>query len=131
MWFSFSRLVIEKQIELMQDKQQANQLATRFFIETGRRIILESKTVARSKGHGSPDRADATVLAWCGKTYPIFDSLPNHRPVEKKVTLEFLIKEIQMQRYNYSGIDRALKQGVTVVKRDNYAYGNINKILNH
>ncbi len=131
MWFSFARLVVEKQIELMKDKQQANQLATRFFIETGRRIILESKTVARSKGHGSPDRADATVLAWCGKTYPIFDSLPSHRPIESKVSLEVLIKQIHAKRYDYSGIDRALKQGVTAIKRDNYAYGNINKILNN
>lgn len=50
------------------DSVQTRQLASRYYKQsdsTGR-IILESKREARANGHGSPDRGDATVLAFSG-----------------------------------------------------------------
>jgi len=69
MWFNFARYAEEMQIRLIDDKLLRNQLASRYYKESGKTICLESKQQARAKGHSSPDRADATVLAWSDKPY--------------------------------------------------------------
>lgn len=73
MWFSFKRFVEERQVKLIKDSTLEAQLTNRYYRQqtgTGK-IILESKMEARKKGHPSPDRADATVLAWSKYYYPL------------------------------------------------------------
>ena len=64
MWFEFRKLCERGEIWLMDDLKLKKQLATRYYKITGGIHQLESKIDARAKGHTSPDRADATVLAF-------------------------------------------------------------------
>ncbi len=66
MWFRFKRLVEQRLFILDKDDAQLlAQLSSRYHREsdTNNKVYLESKQEARAKGHGSPDRADALVLA--------------------------------------------------------------------
>jgi hypothetical protein len=73
MWFNFKRFVEEFQVLLRYDKTSENQLSSRYYKlqPVSGKIILESKEEARRKGHPSPDRADAKVLAWCRYIFPL------------------------------------------------------------
>ena len=75
LWFNFARLVQESVVILpVDDHKLHDQLTSRYYHQqnvTGR-IALESKKEARAKGHSSPDRADALVLAFCGLTLADF-----------------------------------------------------------
>jgi len=64
MWFNFQRLL--PFLRLLNDKVQTNQLSSRYYKQSdaNAKIMLESKREAKANGHNSPDRADATVLAW-------------------------------------------------------------------
>jgi hypothetical protein len=66
LWWNFGILL--QHLRLKSDRTLVNQLSSRYYMQsrTNDRIILESKREARAKGHSSPDRADATVLAWAG-----------------------------------------------------------------
>lgn len=65
LWFKFGRLVEMGETILTTDERLKRQLSTRYYKQTdGNKILLESKLQARSKGHPSPDRADALVLAF-------------------------------------------------------------------
>lgn len=79
MWFNFKRYIEEFQIILIPDKEAEGQMSSRYYKiqPVTNKIILESKEEARRKGHPSPDRADARVLAWGRYIFP-FDYLTEH-----------------------------------------------------
>ena len=66
-WFNFKRLV-EECIPILpkDDTKLRDQLASRYYRQhvTSGKTIAEPKKEAKSKGHGSPDRADGVVLAF-------------------------------------------------------------------
>ena len=63
MWMNFERHL--NYIRLHDDPILRKQLASRYYkrSDTTGKLILESKREARANGHGSPDRADAAILA--------------------------------------------------------------------
>jgi hypothetical protein len=70
-YFRVARLIQENLINLeavKQDNRLMSQMTSRYYKQhdTNGKIVLESKKDARAKGHGSPDRADALVLAFSG-----------------------------------------------------------------
>ena len=65
LWFQFRKLMEHNEIILLDDNKLKGQLSSRFYkITPENKHQLESKTEARSKGHPSPDRADAVILAF-------------------------------------------------------------------
>jgi len=74
LWFNFERHL--DWLRIMPDATQRKQLCSRYYKQsnTNKRIILESKREARANGHGSPDRADATVLAFADLPLGYFSS---------------------------------------------------------
>lgn len=74
-WAKFARFVEECLIIPLDDKKQWEQLKTRRFKDrtTSDKLCLERKAEARADGHASPDRADATVLAFTDVTYSDLD----------------------------------------------------------
>jgi len=64
LWFSFRKLLEQNELWLVDDKKMKEQLATRFYTINNNVHQLESKLQARAKGHPSPDRADAVILAF-------------------------------------------------------------------
>lgn len=66
LWLRFAKLVEERQVILPKDNQKLlDQLSSRGYDQNDQgKFRLESKPEARLKGHGSPDRADAVVLAF-------------------------------------------------------------------
>jgi len=75
LWWNFSRHL--PHLILLPDKTQQNQLSSRYYKQQDRnqKIILESKREARAAGHSSPDRADATVLAFATLGVDYFQKL--------------------------------------------------------
>jgi hypothetical protein len=73
LWFEFKRYIEEGYMGLLPDQTQKNQFIGRYYKRSlqNSKIILESKKEARAKGHPSPDRADAAVIAWAGM--PLID----------------------------------------------------------
>lgn len=63
LWLNFERHL--ESLILLDDEVMKKQLASRYYkkSDTTGKILLESKREARAQGHGSPDRADAAVLA--------------------------------------------------------------------
>jgi len=63
LWMNYERHI--SNLILFDDALLRKQLASRYYkrSDTTGKIILESKREARANGHGSPDRADAAVLA--------------------------------------------------------------------
>jgi hypothetical protein len=78
LWFSFRKLLETNDLWLLDDKKTKEQLATRFYTVTDNKHQLESKINARSRGHPSPDRADAVILAFWD-----YESLTPNVKVEK------------------------------------------------
>lgn len=66
LWMNYERHL--PHLIMLDDPLQAKQLASRYYkiSDTSGKIILESKREAKANGHPSPDRADATVLAFSG-----------------------------------------------------------------
>lgn len=69
LWFRFS-LFAHLIVYPKDDDKLMTQLTNRYYKQhaTQGKLILEAKSDARAKGHGSPDRADALVLAYTGVT---------------------------------------------------------------
>ena len=63
MWMNYERHL--QYLRLFDDAVLRKQLSSRYYKRSDRtgKIILESKQEARAQGHGSPDRADAAILA--------------------------------------------------------------------
>lgn len=87
MWFNFKRLVelcfISGWNLLKKAGKFIEQLCNRYYkqTESNGKIYLESKKEARANGHGSPDRADALVLAF--SFYNVNDFLEEAESVEE------------------------------------------------
>mgnify|MGYP003108420393 FL=1 len=65
LWFGVGKLIEYGEIMVPRESKLRKQLASRYFVVTPQnKLQLESKKQARSKGHVSPDRADAFVLAF-------------------------------------------------------------------
>lgn len=75
MWFTLQRLL--PWLILLPDQTRKNQLASRYYKQSDltAKIILESKREAKAHGHHSPDRADATILAWANTPPNYFTEL--------------------------------------------------------
>lgn len=100
-WFRFNKLLENREILLPDDKRLREQLSTRYYKnqDLTNKIVLESKLQARSKGHPSPDRADATILAFSNYKSKLVDNEGKERvpaiprPAEPVRTGEFTMKE--------------------------------------
>lgn len=70
MWYHVKRLIELKQIHIPHEiPKLVYQLSNRYHLgldQTQGKIALEPKSIARAKGHASPDRADAFVLCFYG-----------------------------------------------------------------
>ena len=65
LWYSIARHIENAEIIIPTDVTLRKQLASRYYTITPQnKIQLESKRQAKAKGHASPDRADAFVLAF-------------------------------------------------------------------
>ena len=65
LWYSIARHIENAEIIIPTDVALRKQLASRYYTITPQnKIQLESKRQAKAKGHASPDRADAFVLAF-------------------------------------------------------------------
>lgn len=98
-WFHFRKLLENGEILLVNDERLKRQLSTRYYKQTEtNKLQLESKLQARSKGHPSPDRADALVLAFSGyrskfTTEGIELPMPAKKVDEQPIQPVFTIKE--------------------------------------
>lgn len=91
LWMNFASFIHNEEIifldhcnpSLEEDKRIA-QLANRYYKQSAQgKILLESKKDAKAKGHSSPDRADATVLAFTGLKAPYFSLLGGETAEQK------------------------------------------------
>lgn len=109
LWFNFKRYVEEGLVHILPDQQLKAQLSNRYYrrqLNTDK-IILERKEEAKAKGHPSPDRADACVLAWA------------NCPTIEQFQDEFLtIRKISSQKYGL----QVLNSEVPLVV-DEWTYG--------
>jgi hypothetical protein len=66
LWWNFKVLLEHHVVKLLPDRVLQSQLSNRYYRHQAltNRIVLEKKEEAKAKGHPSPDRADAAVLAW-------------------------------------------------------------------
>lgn len=94
-WWRVARLVEDCQLILLPDKRQMDQLSNRYYRRhvQSDRLIVEPKPEAKAKGHPSPDRADAAIMALCRLQMPT-DGVS--QAVKKKgYTMEELIREYE------------------------------------
>jgi hypothetical protein len=97
LWFRFRKLLEQNELWLVDDYKLRKQLSTRFYsITPENKHQLESKIQARSKGHPSPDRADAVILAFWDyegiSTAPVVDK-PFEQPTVTKARSGFTLNE--------------------------------------
>lgn len=74
LWMSFRSIVEHNLVSLPTEEDDPklwDQLSSRYYKQhaTTGKLVLEAKADAKAKGHGSPDRADAVVLSFCGLTH--------------------------------------------------------------
>ncbi len=76
LWFNFQRGLLEGCLMPINDPVLLGQLGNRYYRkhQQSGKIVLESKIEARKNGHGSPDRADAAVLAFARVSPHTFDT---------------------------------------------------------
>lgn len=99
LWFDFKRFIEEGYVKFLKDDKQLNQLCARYFHRKDNdKLILESKREARAKGHPSPDRADACVLAWKGLRYPLDWQLPKKEVDPQGLQASELIDHFRSRR---------------------------------
>lgn len=105
MWFQFARLIESCCIVLPKDDTKLiHQLTSRYYTQhkSSGRIILEAKREARAKGHGSPDRADALVLAFTGLTVDDFLGVPKRKKSVKShfVSQDELVEMMDTKKFS-------------------------------
>ncbi len=101
LWYNFKRFIEEYQVMFklneagQMDEALFNQISHRYSKLTPTKLLkLESKAEARKQGHPSPDRADAVVLAWAGRVYPLPEILGSkpavviENPADRQLRLE-------------------------------------------
>lgn len=127
MWFNFAEILPD--IVLIDDEVQTRQLANRYYNQGGvnEKLTLESKKEAKSKGHPSPDRGDATVIAFANKRYPYVANkecyVGSGEKPRERLTLEQLIAEHEKQKFGFAD-DRREIQPVRNISLGGY-YGDI------
>lgn len=113
MYFRFRDLVVNCMVIFgVDDDKLMSQLTSRYYTQhkISAKIVLEAKRDARAKGHGSPDRADALVLAFTGITVEVmrdliaeFQGKPRIKtqakgiPTTREVSKMAIVKEDAMQ----------------------------------
>jgi hypothetical protein len=82
LWFNFSTFIHpNEEVILLDDPVLLDQLANRYYVQASKsKIKLESKKEAKANGHPSPDRADATVLAFTDIQAPLFSLSTEYIP---------------------------------------------------
>lgn len=102
LWFNFKRFIEEYQVHFLTDSKGQmdeilfSQLVHRYTRkqDNTKLVKLESKQEARKNGHPSPDRADAVILAWTGRVYPLPEitgtkpAIVMESPEDRKTRLE-------------------------------------------
>ena len=91
MWTQYARLVETGKVIVPNDEKLHQQLTTRNLGHNAKgKLMVESKDKMRERGLGSPDRADAVILAFCGIGTTMEDYLAKHG---KRVTFADLDDE--------------------------------------
>lgn len=108
MWFQFAKLIEHGCVVLpTKDNKLISQLTSRYYrqhLTTGK-IILEAKREAKAKGHGSPDRADALVLAFTGLTVDDFSGVKRAPVVTRKaISQDELVSLMDDRKFKSAGI---------------------------
>ena len=109
-WFNFQRIA-DKLLFAIKDETLRNQLANRYYTMQQGKAKLEDKRKARSIGHRSPDRADATILAFVGRWDNYLydegdrDSMLGSKRVPERLTQQELLELMEMQKF--SGLVRS------------------------
>lgn len=118
LWFKFSTYIVSGELIMMDDSMLREQLSNRFYRQqsVSGKNILESKREAKAKGHPSPDRADATVLAFTDVPIgPYFSLLGDEKAVPKDkplITQQDLVE--MMDRFKFREFDREVREKVTM-----------------
>lgn len=104
LWFRFAQMLPD--LHLIDDEICESQLVNRYYKINDRsgQILLESKQQARAKGHPSPDRADARVLAFAGRNHETFitDLVEETKPKEKKIEIfSGKMSDLEAQRLDF------------------------------
>lgn len=102
LWFHFAELLKKHEIILLRDDKLIKQLSGRYYkIDINNIHRLLSKLEQRSKGYRSPDRADATVLAfWDYKSTIVADSLEEEkRPFKTPTVVAKPISSFDLRSY--------------------------------
>lgn len=88
MWFNFKRMLELDLVSGLDNRKQEHkvlidQLSSRYYVQSdsSAKIALESKQKARANNHGSPDRADALVLAF--SFYNVMDLFESGKNVDE------------------------------------------------
>lgn len=116
MYFSLANFVNNLEIVLLNDQILIEQLANRYYKQSGvgSKILLESKKEAKANGHPSPDRADATVLALNDIQSPHFINLGEkgkEEPAKKQgITHKELVEYMDQRRFEGLGKVRVREQ---------------------
>lgn len=82
LWFNFKLFVENYHVQLKLDNLTTSQLTNRYYRiqpQSGK-LQIEPKPEAKKKGHPSPDRADAVVLAWSRYFFPCEDIIYADKP---------------------------------------------------
>lgn len=94
LWFSVGKHIENAEIILPRDVALRKQLASRYYTVTPQnKLQLESKRQAKAKGHSSPDRADALVLAFADYR----GVLPNRIAAREQV-VQYELNEITVEQ---------------------------------
>lgn len=117
LWFNFGKLLESREILLPDDKRLREQLSTRYYKQTDtNKLQLESKLQARSKGHPSPDRADAVILAFSNYKSKLADDTGERKPAIPVKDEPVRTGEFTMQDYVRRMEEKPLVESVIVSK---------------
>lgn len=112
-YFNFQR-IIDKLRFAIKDETLRNQLASRYYTAPGGKARLEDKRKARAIGHRSPDRADATILAFVGRWDNYLyddgdrDQIIGTARVPERLTQQELLEIMEQQKF--AGLGRTTYQ---------------------
>jgi len=106
LWFNFATFITNEELRFLEpiDDTLVNQLSNRYYRQSSTgKILLESKRDAKAHGHPSPDRADATVLAFTGLSAPLYSLVSGKEEKQIKsaanLTAAELIEMMDSLRY--------------------------------
>lgn len=119
MWFML-RGILEKKLLAFEfrDRILEEQLISRYYDQLlSGKIRLEAKKDARSNGHGSPDRADALVLAFRGYTTEDFE--------EEFGAVKATVEETPRQRFTFEDLEDGIPRA-----RESYRPSTFSSIKN-